>query len=136
MKDPLLATSLAAAVPLWAAQFCKEPLREVLDPKVIESVLARIQGAGEAILYRVPGKTADGFNALAEGIARLAFMPGGVTAFGLRFRYEPGRWEQGEHGTRIGSATEASASEVREMLAAVPKPGSAARRGNRGGRSR
>lgn len=40
---------------------------------------------GEAILYRVKGKTAEMMDRLIECIAILAFCPGGITTFGLHF---------------------------------------------------
>lgn len=43
--------------------------------------------SSEYILFRSksPGESAAAFNALAEGVAILSFMPRGVTVFGLHF---------------------------------------------------
>lgn len=87
-----LPTTLSAAVPLWAAQCLREPtLQAVMDRIKNHRLEERFWEAGEAILYRVPGKTADGFNCLAETIAILAFSPGGVRCFGMHFEYVHGR---------------------------------------------
>lgn len=84
--------ALSAAVPLWAAQCLQEPpLQAVLDRVKRHRLEERFWEAGEAILFRVPGKTADGFNCLAETIAILAFSPGGVRCFGMHFEYVHGR---------------------------------------------
>jgi hypothetical protein len=40
---------------------------------------------GDAILYREKGMTARMVNVLLDGIAVLAFVPGGVTVFGCHF---------------------------------------------------
>jgi len=50
-----------------------------------------VAGQGDLVLYRSkrPGVTAEAFNRLAEGLACLAFQPGGVTAFGLHFEVAP-----------------------------------------------
>ena len=95
-----LAVALSAAVPLWALRFDPLDDAEVLDRAACQRLLDRIQNAGEAILYRVktPGVTADAFNALAEAIARMARLPGGVRAFGMRFEYRQSQWSAAKHG--------------------------------------
>ena len=40
---------------------------------------------GDALFYLSKGRTAAVFNAVADGLATLAFLPGGVQAFGCRF---------------------------------------------------
>ena len=81
-----LARALDAAVPLWI---------ETLRPFGLEAIAARAKEINElkdstgqrligsdALLHLREGDTANAFNALAEGIACLAFAPGGVYAFG------------------------------------------------------
>lgn len=78
-----LPIALSAAVPIWQMQLQGLPMDEISERA--KACLDVIQEVGEAILYRIPGKTARGFNALAEGIACLSFFPGGVTCFGQKF---------------------------------------------------
>jgi len=40
---------------------------------------------GDAILFAQPGKTSEAMNRLVEGIAILAFCPGGIRVFGCEF---------------------------------------------------
>lgn len=80
----LLAGMLAVTVPLWIERMRRWPE---------ESIFARahecaqiVAEKGDVILYRgKKGESAAAFNALAEGVAVLAFAPGGVTIFGLHF---------------------------------------------------
>lgn len=76
-----LSMSLAAAVPLWIIQLQEYSWDEKMRiAKESEEALRRL---GEAILFRTrPGESAEAFNALAKGIAVMAFCPGGVTCFG------------------------------------------------------
>lgn len=113
-----LPTALSAAVPLRAMRLCEHPLglAGVFDKREMEALQDRIGEAGEAILYRVPGKSADGFNALAEAIARLAFSPGGVRCFGLHFEYEIGKWFEGKHGVPERDAPASPESEVKRVV--------------------
>jgi hypothetical protein len=80
-NETLIKSALTVAVPIWIAA-----VREMTPEQRMERAhdcLERIQSAGENILYRSKkeGVSADGFNAVAEGIACLAFCPGGVTVF-------------------------------------------------------
>ena len=83
--DALLRTALAAAVPLWIHDLQGTPW-DVLQARapVCAQVIAE---HGDDILYasRVKGATAKAFNALAEALAVLSFVPGGVTFLGLHF---------------------------------------------------
>jgi hypothetical protein len=84
-SDGLLRTALAAAVPLWIEDLKKRPLREVLAraPELGQLLAEK----GDLLLFRggKRGEAARLFNAAAEGIAALSFVPGGVTAFGMHF---------------------------------------------------
>jgi hypothetical protein len=95
--------TLACAVPLWAQQMEHLSLTEIMDGKRCEELNNIMMEVGEGLIYRVskPGESARGFNALAEGIARLAYSPGGVTCFGMHFEYTPGKWIEGKHGVRV-----------------------------------
>jgi hypothetical protein len=78
-KPQILRSMLGVAVPLWIAQLKQWPLDEVLSKTgQMASVVAH---NGDA-LFHPTNKTAEVFNMLAEGIAVLSFVPGGVTAFG------------------------------------------------------
>lgn len=81
----LLKISLAAAVPLWIEQF--RPLSDAQRAAIAHESAQVVAEKGDVILYRSKRKdeTAKAFNQLARGIAVLAFVPGGVTVFGLHF---------------------------------------------------
>lgn len=84
--DSLLRNCLRFAVPLWLEDL-KGKSQEWLDARreVCSKVIA---SKGDIILYRgkVPGKTADAFNHLAEGIAILILISRHpFEIFGLRF---------------------------------------------------
>ena len=87
-NDTLLRSSLEVAVPLWIEAFkgySWEQLQNILHES--QQVLSEV---GEAVLYRIEGKTAKGFNALARAIAVLSFVPGGIEIFGMK-------WESKHH---------------------------------------
>lgn len=86
MNEALLQGALASAVPIWIEQvrgwsqsYRDERARACQDV---------ITGQGDLILYRSPkkGETAAAFNRLAEGLAILAFYPGGVHFAGLHWQ--------------------------------------------------
>ena len=80
----LLQIALSAAVPMRIAELRRRPLAEILDPEALRSIQARLAEAREEVLY---GGTsgASGFNALADAVARLAFLPGGIYILGMHF---------------------------------------------------
>ena len=83
-KLSLLQATLSVAVPLRIAELRRKPLSEILDPDVLSTIQRELAEAREEVLYG--GKAgAKGFNALADAVARLAFVPGGVTVLGMRF---------------------------------------------------
>lgn len=86
-----LPMTLSMAVPLWAHKLSQRSIEDIFNRDELEALQTRLWEAGEAVIYRVEGKTADGFNALAEIIARLAFCPGGVRCFGMHWQYEAGK---------------------------------------------
>ena len=85
-KRDLLVTSLASAVPMWAAELSKTPLRELLAQG---PALARtIAESGDALQFGDgrDGATAEAFNALARALAILSFLPDGMKFCGLHLK--------------------------------------------------
>ena len=83
-KLSLLQATLSVAVPLRIEELRHKPLAEILDPDVLSSIQTRLGEAREEVLYG--GKAgAAGFNAVADAVARLAFLPGGIEVFGMHF---------------------------------------------------
>jgi hypothetical protein len=83
-KLSLLQATLSVAVPLRIMELRDKPIEEILDPEALRSIQRALAEAREEVLYG--GKAgAVGFNAVADGIARLAFLPGGVTILGMHF---------------------------------------------------
>lgn len=81
----LLRLTLMAAVPLWIAEFRKLTEDErIAIAKTCSQVIAE---KGDVLQFGggKKGEAANAFNALAKGLAVMAFVPGGVTAFGLHF---------------------------------------------------
>jgi hypothetical protein len=69
-------------VPLWIAEIKRESWDRLQErARSCSQVLAE---KGDIILYRgkKAGESAQAFDRLAEGLACLAFAPGGVKAFG------------------------------------------------------
>jgi hypothetical protein len=83
--EALLKATLEAAVPLWIAQLRTRPWADIQARAATAAQV--IAEKGDVILYKskTKGESARAFNALAEGLAILAFAPGGVRAFGLHF---------------------------------------------------
>lgn len=81
-RGGLLPSALAAAVPLWIIEVrgYEQSVRE----ERARICAQHIAEHGDVILFRSKrkGETAEAFNRLAEGLACLAFAPGGVKAFG------------------------------------------------------
>jgi len=82
----LLITALEGAVPLWAAELAKAPLRQLLAGG---PALARvIAESGDVLQFggAREGRVAEAFNALARSLAILSFVPDGVRFCGLRIK--------------------------------------------------
>lgn len=84
-REALLSASLEVAVPLWidrmrdySAAYRIERAQECADV---------IASKGDIIMYRSKkrGETGRAFNRLAEGLACLAFVPGGVRFMGIHW---------------------------------------------------
>lgn len=81
----LLVASLSAAVPLWISVLADLEMDFILErAKKCGAIVAE---KGDIILYKSKhkGASAAAFNALAEGLACLAFCPGGVRFLGLHW---------------------------------------------------
>lgn len=83
--DSLLAGMLQVAVPLWIEEL-KGKSWEYISKRAGECSQV-IAEKGDIILYKSAkkGESAKAFNCLAEGVACLAFVPGGVDVFGVHF---------------------------------------------------
>jgi hypothetical protein len=87
-KKSLLADSLEVAVPLWVMRLQSVPFDQLMDrAKECSQVIAE---KGDIILFRSnkKGETAAAFNTLAEGVAILSFVPGGVKFLGRHWENE------------------------------------------------
>ena len=82
----LLELHLSTFVPLLIEEFLTGRRTLVLPRPDLADIIA---GQGDAILYRIPGKTARAVGALTEALATLAFAPGGVTFISLHFEVPP-----------------------------------------------
>ena len=92
-ESTTLAISLAAAVPMHAAELRRQPW--CIVEGTARAAASEVAEKGDVILFQArksQGKTAKAFNALARGLACLAFLPGGVQFLGRQFEYRhPGR---------------------------------------------
>lgn len=94
----LLLVSLEAAVPLWIDRLSKQSWAHVMErSRACGDVVAE---KGDIIQFRSKkkGESAAAFNALAEGIACLAFARGGVRFAGLHFEAKHPELSYGEDG--------------------------------------
>lgn len=80
----LMKIALSAAVPLRIEELRYKPIAEILDPERFNSIQRTLDDAREDVLFGGKG-CAAGFNAVADAITRLAFMPGGVDFMGMHF---------------------------------------------------
>lgn len=81
MPDPsLLRLSLAAAVPLWAQQLQRTPLKDLLAEG--PDLATYLASKGDVLQFRgKKGESAEAFNKFARAVTILSFMPGGITLF-------------------------------------------------------
>lgn len=84
-KHPLLAPALQIAVPVEIRKLrrCPDKERQQLASECGQVITEH----GDDLLYasKKKGDTARAFNALAKGLAALAYQPGGVTFAGLHW---------------------------------------------------
>lgn len=88
----LLKESLELAIHFYIQEI-KTGKRQILAEEQLKEFAELMASQGDAILFKEkPGKnrlgTAKMFNVFAESIANLAFYPGGVEIFGLKFEEE------------------------------------------------
>jgi len=101
---PHLKMSISMAVPLWAERLSHRTLDEIFDGNTNGKLSQILAEKGDVLQFGGKG-CAEAFNALAEGVARLAYVPGGVCFCGLRFEYQIGKWHEGKHGVPDSSST-------------------------------
>lgn len=87
---------LDTAVPLWILRLWQRGGATAADLQRVKSYSESFF-SDESLLYRTkPGQTATAFNKLAEAVAVLSFIPGGVTLFDRH-------WEAGHWRTLLGT---------------------------------
>ncbi len=76
----VLSTALSAAVPLWIFEIYERGGPTTDDWTRLQRLGRRLAERGDQLLFRSAraGETAEVFNALAEALAILSFLPGGV----------------------------------------------------------
>lgn len=74
----LLETALDVAVPLWVERLQRQSWSSIEARR--ETLADVIASKGDIIMFKSPkrGETAAAFNALAEALAAMSFVPGGV----------------------------------------------------------
>ncbi len=86
LKRSLLAAHLEASVPFLIHDYIKAGGPSEQDFARASLVYpTEIGSHGDALMYREKGQTARMMNILADGVAILAFGPGGITLFGCHF---------------------------------------------------
>jgi len=78
----LLSLSLETAVPIWINELQEVPFEELMDRA--KTCGWEVAEKADTLLYgsKKIGGTAEVFNRLAEGLAILSFVPGGVNFLG------------------------------------------------------
>lgn len=84
MSD-LLPGFVAAFVPLHIAEYKLKGGPSEDDFARCPEYARMLGEHGDALLYKIPGQTAQMMNMLLDAIAVLAFLPGGVTVFGVHY---------------------------------------------------
>lgn len=93
-RESLLTATLELAVPLWIEAVRHWPVEDRLSRSRV--CAQEIAEHGDVLQFGgKKGAAAAAFNRLAEGLACLAFSPGGVRFMGLRFEAVDGPCEQG-----------------------------------------
>ena len=78
-----LISMLQVAVPLHQSEIKDLPFKEW--QKKAKEASQFLAEHGDALMYKQKGKTSKAFNKLAEGIAILSMMPGGVNLFEIHW---------------------------------------------------
>ena len=83
----MLTISLSAAVPLRIIEIIRSGGPTDADFERIQSYREDLTAHGDDLYFQSTkkGETAHRFNQVADAIAVMSFLPGGVPAFGLRF---------------------------------------------------
>jgi hypothetical protein len=81
--------ALAIAVPAWVDRYEGADAETLLGRGKVIAARLREPGMGEAGPVLIPRYTTAAFALLAEGLAILAYSPGGVVLYGLRFEALP-----------------------------------------------
>lgn len=83
----LLKIHLSAMVPIALMELKQRGGPDDLDYERVRSYATELGAKGDAILYPVKakGQSAEMVSKLVEAIAVLAFLPGGITIFGMHF---------------------------------------------------
>lgn len=93
--DAVTSTFLGLSVPMWIDQMRHwRPERRLIKARELANVIAFEQGAAALCDPEARGTSKRGelgkvFNALAQGLALLAFCPGGVVFAGHHFEVKP-----------------------------------------------
>jgi len=91
MSDHTLSIALSAAVPLWIIGLKEKGGPSAEDWVWLKEAQNILTDVGEGILYsaKKKGETAKAFNAVANAIAILSFVPGGITIFNQHWESLP-----------------------------------------------
>lgn len=81
----LIQTHLATAVPLLIIELLSQGGPTDFDYARVREHGRYIAEHGDAIMFHQKGISAEAMTKLTEGVAVLAFCPGGVSLFGLKF---------------------------------------------------
>ena len=81
----LIQTHLTAIVPLLIHEIKSRGGPDERDYARARDYGLYLATHGDAIMFREKGKTGEAMSKLTEGLAVLAFCPGGVSVFGLTF---------------------------------------------------
>lgn len=92
--DFLLRAALGCAVPLW--QHTWRERFETWTPDMIakrrEALADIVASQGDVIQFRERGKSGPAFNGLAEALALMSYVPGGVQFLGDHWVGDPAAW--------------------------------------------
>lgn len=85
--EVLLRTALSAAVPLRILELKVRGGPDDFDRERVQGFSDILGSRGDQLLYRSKkkGETAEMFNGLADALAVMAFVPGGVKFLGMHF---------------------------------------------------